>query len=291
MLMDEKLPPSGPSGFPDWDNDSSPSSKDGAGFTTFSPSDTLAPPPPPSTTIPVSTDFSDDVPKPPEPPKPEPDFKSFDSMVQPPSPPTPPPQEVMAPEPPSFDDGKAGDAEHPLAVTQVYSSYGIEYLIMLISLAVLAFSLAAMLNAIVDLSAAKSGSSISSFLDPYSEASLIVSLPIFAYLFLRLEAREESHSSFLADSSRRRGIQIILVVSFLFFIGELIGYIGTLLGSGSESVGSYLNPLSTDYGYSVADKVPWWSDLLHAIIGLVIAGGIFAYFWYKLHKKTGTELL
>jgi hypothetical protein len=230
------------------------------------------------------------MPLPPEPPKPEPEFRpSFDSMIQPPSPPVPP-KEVTAPEPPAFENGVAGDAEHPLAVTQVYSSYGIEYLIMLISLAVLAFSLAAMLNAIVDLSATKSGGSIGSFLDPYSEAALIVSLPIFAFLFLRLEAREESHFSFLADASRRRGIQIILVVSFLFFIGELIGYIGTLLNSGSESVGSYINPLSSDYGYGAAAKVPWWSDLLHAIIGLVIAGGIFAYFWYKLHKKTGTDI-
>lgn len=282
VLMDEKLP-SGSSGFPNWDNEPSDAAGETVKPAVFSPVDSIADESP-ATAIPVTTTVS------------KPQKTSFDDMIEPPAPP-PPPALTTPPPPPSEINSlseqnppafESGDSEHPIAVTQVYSSYGLEYLIMLISLGVLAISLGSMLNAVVDLAASKSGSLVSAIFDPYAEAALIVSLPIFAYLFLRLEAREESHPSFLTDSSRRRGIQIILLISFIVFVGELISYIGTLLGSGSDSYGSsadllYSNPVSSG-GSS------WWVQLLHAVISLLIAGGVFAYYWYKLHKKTGTNL-
>lgn len=279
--MDENT--SSSSGFPNWGNEPSGSENNVFKPAVFSPgnADKSAP----SMTIPVTSDVS------------APPSTSFDSMPEPSAPPAPlapmvpspmPPSEINPPVEQSSGSFENGDAEHPIAVTQVYSSYGLEYLIMLISLAVLAVSLSSMLNAVIDLAASNSGSLVSAIFDPYAEAALIVSLPIFAYLSLRLEAREESHPSFLADSSRRRGIQIVLVLSFIVFIGQLISYIGTLLGNASDSYGSsadllYSNPVSTG-GSS------WWVQLLHAVTSLVIAGGIFAYYWYKLHKKTGSEL-
>lgn len=179
---------------------------------------------------------------------------------------------------------EAGDAEHPLAVTQVYSSYGLEYIIMLISLAVTAVGLGSMLDAVIDLAGSKSASLVGALLNPYAEAALIVSLPIFILLFLRLEAREESDSTLLADASRRRGIQVTLIISFLVFISQLIGYIGGLLSSGSDSYQGAVNLLSTapTGGSAVV-------QLLHALVGLVISGGIFGYYWVKLHKKSGLQ--
>lgn len=191
-----------------------------------------------------------------------------------------PPESAAASEPekPAFQ----GDAEHPLAVTEVYSSYGIEYLIMLITLAISAISLSSLMSSIVDLASAKSGSILSTFLDPYAEAALIVSFPIFVLLFLRLEAKEESDSSLINDASRRRGLQITLVISFLIFISQLVGYIGGLLSSSDDSgYGSF-----SWFTYS-PEPASAAIQLLHAFIGLATAAAVFFYCWYKLHKKSG----
>lgn len=232
-----------------------------------------------------------------EPSEDAPDDTDFSQPLVPPPPPPPP---RMPPSPPSAphvvtdlltatDDDKPdkpfpeGDLDHPIAVVEVYSSHGIEYLIMLISLGVVAVSLSSLLNAIVDLATTKSAGLIGTLFNPYAEAALIVGFPVFAYLFLRLEAREETDTTFLADVSRRRGIQLTLIISFLIAISELIGYIGSLLSSGSDSGSSgVFSPLATPGNGS-----SWGVNFLHAFINLAIAGTIFGYFWYKLHCKTG----
>ncbi len=199
---------------------------------------------------------------------------SFEPPQPAPLPPAPTPQPAPVAAPSVFRD----DTDRPIAVTEVYSSYGIEYFIMLISLGVAAIGLASLLNAVVDMSS-KSAGLASSFLNPYAEAALIVGFPIFAYLFLRLEAKEEADKSLLSDASRRRSIQIIMVISFAVLIGELINYVGSLLSGGSYSV------LTPGTGSN-----SWWVRFLHAFINIVIAGGIFGYYWYKLHRKTGPNL-
>ena len=168
-----------------------------------------------------------------------------------------------------------GDPEHPLAVTEVYSTYGIEYIIMLISLAVAAVSLASVLNAVISL-IGKNAGSITSLLDPYSEASLIVSFPIFAYLFLRLEAKEEQDPTLLSDASRRRAMQVVLIASFALGLIALTTFLGGVFSGGS--------PLSAYSGSSGSSGV---TNFFHTLVNVVLAGGVFGFFWYKLHKKTG----
>lgn len=230
--------------------------------------------------------FNDDISAPPAAPNPS-------SIIAPPGP------SAISEEQPSFSppsppditvSGSEGgnwniDSEHPLPVAEVYSTYGMEYIIMFISLAVAAFSFGSLLDSVIDLAFKQSGNFISGLFDPYSEAALIVSFPIFAFLFLRLEAKEGSNPSLLNDSSRRRSMQIALVVSFIAGLVILSTYLGTLLSS--TNAGDALNSYS--YSYSSSGDTPAGVEFLKAIVNVAIAGSIFGYYWYKLHKKTGRE--
>ena len=189
---------------------------------------------------------------------------------------------------PSQGGSLEADLDHPLPVASVFSTYGMEYLIMFISLGVAATALVGLLDSMVDISMKNSGSLISSLLNPYAEAALIVSFPIFAYLFLRLESKEETIPSLLTDASRRRGMQIALVVSFAAVLSGVIGYLSSLLGSGA-SVGQAASSLlsSSDIGSGTSSGL---GSFLHALFSVIVAGSIFGYYWYKLHKKPGLDL-
>ena len=211
---------------------------------------------------------------PPPPPPPEPSFTPRDASPFTSPPPPPPPPEPEAPP-------REGDPDHPLAVAEVYSTYGMEYILMFISLAIAAISFGSLLNAIVDLTMNSAASVVGSVLDPYAEAALIVSFPVFAFLFLRLESKEESEPSLMTDASRRRGMQIVLVISFIVVLSGLIGYIGSLLSKASPASTYYGTDTSTGSGFAT---------FLHALIDLVLAGVIFGYYWYKLHRKSNRNL-
>jgi type II secretory pathway component PulF len=73
-------------------------------------------------------------------------------------------------------------------------------------------------------------------------------------------------------------MQIVLLISFLFLLGSLIGYIGSLFSS------------SGIYTASGTSGSSGFAKFMHAFIDLAIAGGIFGYYWYKLHRKTGRDL-
>ncbi|HEX5797484.1 MAG TPA: DUF5671 domain-containing protein [Candidatus Saccharimonadales bacterium] len=177
------------------------------------------------------------------------------------------------------------DPDHPLPVAEVYSTYGMEYIIMFISLGVAAFSFGSLLNSVIDLAYKHSGNFISGLFDPYAEAALIISFPIFAFLFLRLESKEKSNPSLLTDASRRRGMQITLVASFIVGLIILSGYIGTLLSN--TSAGDVLNSYSANYSADTGSSAG--ADFLKALVNVSIAGSIFGYYWYKLHRKTTRE--
>jgi uncharacterized membrane protein (UPF0136 family) len=79
----------------------------------------------------------------------------------------------------------------------------------------------------------------------------------------------------LSDTIRRRSIQITLVISFLFTIGTLIDYLNNLLG-GTLVSGPNNSGLAA---------------FLHDFTGFIISGSIFAYYWFKLHKKTEKKII
>ncbi|HSX01190.1 MAG TPA: DUF5671 domain-containing protein, partial [Candidatus Saccharimonas sp.] len=107
----------------------------------------------------------------------------------------------------------------------------------------------------------------------YASPALIVALPIFAILFLRLKKAEDAEPAIRSDPSRRHAIQLLLIVAFAWGIGRLIVYIYSLLnGNGADS---YL-------GSNITAPL---GNFLHTLITVTIAGGLFAYYWIDEHRE------
>ncbi|MGI9027332.1 MAG: DUF5671 domain-containing protein [Candidatus Saccharimonadales bacterium] len=194
----------------------------------------------------LKADLSDDVPPPPPPP-----------LAQPISP--------------------ASNLNNPIAVMNVSTTRGIEYLIMFIALWITATAIASLLHHSVETLSGIDG--IYYGIAPLAAPALIVSLPIFGYLFLRLKKAEIEEPEIRKDPSRKRAIQLTLLVTFLIGIGKIIAYLFSLINGGGEGGGIFEDGYETEYVIS-----PIY-DILHAIITLGIAGGIFVYYWRDIHKK------
>lgn len=193
----------------------------------------------------------------------------------------PPPVDDAAPQAPvtpsTFEGPNAPAA--PQAVVQTFSTRGLEYIIMFIALAVSAFALGSLLHSSVN---AIFGSS-TSFTDPGSDtpfaaSALIVGFPIFVYLFLRLKKAELADPSLRRDPSRKRAIQLTLVLTFLVGLGNVIYFVYSLM-SGTASDTSYNY---NAFGSSSSDSL--LGNFVHLVITLAIAGGIFYYYWRDEHQ-------
>lgn len=165
----------------------------------------------------------------------------------------------------------------PMAVVNVATTRGIEYSIMFIGLWITATAVGFLLHSSVNTLSGRE--SYAESLAPYAGAAAIVALPIFLLLFLRLKKAELTEPSLRSDPSRKRAIQLTLLVTFLIGIFKIIGYIFSLLNGGSESGGLF----GGSYGDDLAISPIF--DLLHSLITLGIAGAIFAYYWVDIHKK------
>lgn len=161
-------------------------------------------------------------------------------------------------------------------VVNTFTTRGIEYVIMFISLWVMASSIGILLHELVNSAFKTSNGGFDSFslIGPATSASLIVALPIFAVLFLRLKKAEQEDVSVRQDHSRKRAINITLVVTFLVGISKVIGTIYQLISGGG--VGGL---------YGAATDFNPLAEVLHLIITLGIAGSIFIYYWRDLHKS------
>ncbi len=179
--------------------------------------------------------------------------------------------QLLPPPPPAPAGSLAGQAGGgPVAVIQQRTTRGLEYIIMFLALAVTAISLGVLLHSFVDASfgAADSDNSWSS----YASAALIVALPIFSFLFLRLKRAELAQPGLRLDPSRRHAVQLTLIVTFLWGLLRLVTYTYSLLNTGVDaSLGSNVtSPLA---------------NFMHLVVTVGIAGGIFAYYWLDEHKK------
>lgn len=166
---------------------------------------------------------------------------------------------------------QADRAQTPIAVVQTLTTRGVEYYLMLISLAVSAASLGAVLhNIATELFSDASSYSFAGGMMSFAGAALLVSLPLFILFFLRLKKAELTNPSLLADPSRRRAIQIALIVTFVAGIISAIGFVFALFnlsyGTAEEE---------TNVGLTIADLV----------ITVLIVGGIFTYYWLDSHRK------
>jgi hypothetical protein len=179
-------------------------------------------------------------------------------------------EDLPVPEPPA-----ASASKPPRPVVQTFSTRSFEYIIMFISLAVAALSLASLLhsnaNALFGSADTTGESSIS-----FAAAALIVSLPVFIVLFLRLKKFELSEPALRQDPSRKRAIQLTFVITFLIGLGNIIYFVYSLM-AGSTDTTAY-NVVGSQASTSML------GNAVHLAISLAIAGGIFAYYWLDEHR-------
>lgn len=189
--------------------------------------------------------------------------------------PSPPPPPDVSQNPPLIT-AQNPVKQAPVAVVQSLSTRGFEYIIMFISLWFTASALGWILHNLVDGLFGESGYYES--LVSFSASALIVALPVFSIMFLRLKKAEQSDPLLTHDPSRRKAIQLTLVVTFLIGMLKIMGYIFSLLNGESNGVffnnSQATNPLAS---------------LVHTLITLFISGSIFAYWWRDQHK-TKTDL-
>jgi len=169
-----------------------------------------------------------------------------------------------------------GASEAPRPVVQNFSTRGLEYIIMFIALAVSAIALGAILHSSVNSlfgsgqSVLSSGGSV-----PFAASALVVGFPVLAYLFLRLKKAEFEDDSLRHDASRKRAVQLTLVVTFLVGLGNVIYFVYSLM-AGTES-----DPYNS-FGSPAANSL--LGNFVHLVITLAIAGGIFMYYWRDEHQ-------
>lgn len=171
----------------------------------------------------------------------------------------------------------AAQATPPVAVVQNFSTRGLEYVIMFISLWVSASSIGFLAHQALS-NAFGVNSDSYSFLgfDQMSIAALVVALPIFTILFLRLKKAERNDPTVKNDPSRKRAVQLTLIITFLIGLGNVIGYVYSLITP----------PVTNTYDAAlVGSGQSGIINLGHTAITLIIAGGIFAYYWHDEHKK------
>lgn len=170
----------------------------------------------------------------------------------------------FAPQPPaavSQPQLMESDGVKPVPVVRVLSPFGVEYVFMTICLFAGAIALIAALITLVN---GKTDFSVLAF----PAATLLVSVPVFGFFFLRLKKLELAHPGLQLDPSKRRSTQFTQIVAFLTMLFTLIGFVFDIFmqmgGQGGPSIGK---------------------AALDALCLLVVAGGILYYYWRDEHKQ------
>lgn len=159
----------------------------------------------------------------------------------------------------SVDPNQSG--LNPVPVVKVLSPRGIEYVFLSVALISGAFALAAILLSLIN-------SSFSFSVIALPVAALVVSVPIFSWLFLREKRAESTNPELKLDASKRRVTKFMQILSFFICFFTLIGLVYSIL---SELAGNLHTSLT---------KI-----ILDVLVVEVIAGGILFYYWRDEHLK------
>jgi hypothetical protein len=189
--------------------------------------------------------------------------------------------DLVPPPPPPSGHHAVSRATQPVSVVQNLTTRGLEYIIMFIALGVTALSLASLLHSNVNnlMGNGDSGTLGSNSAVPLATAALVVALPVLAILFLRLKKAEAADPDLHHDPSRKRAIQLTLVITFLIGLGNIIYFVYGLMTGGDNGPYDY-NPAGSQ---SATGPL---GNAIHLIITLAIAGGIFAYYWFDEHRPS-----
>lgn len=162
----------------------------------------------------------------------------------------------------------------PVAVVNNFSTRGLEYAIMFLSLWAASVSIGFLAhNFVSNLFSVDRFSSYGTVdtASSFATTVLVVTAPIFIALFLRLKKAEFSDSSLRLDTSRTKLTQLTQLVAFVMGVGYLIYFVYKIITPEANSSYSYEDG-------SIGEQ------FLHMLITLFIAGGIFAYYWIDGHR-------
>lgn len=171
--------------------------------------------------------------------------------------PAEPPQHPVVTEPAAV---LPNSGVNPVPVVRVLSTRGVEYLMFTIMLWACAIDLGWILLALIN-----GGADFEVLSFPI--ASLLVALPIFGYLLVRLKSAEFANPALRLEPSKRRLTQITQVVAFLICFFNLVAFIYLIMIK-----------ISGQFDF------PLWKMALNVLVVLGIAGGILAYYWFDEHK-------
>jgi hypothetical protein len=167
-----------------------------------------------------------------------------------------------APTPPAEEESAmmSPASGQSVPVVKVLSVRGVEYFMMTIALWVTASALAWILLNVIN------GSAGFDFIVVPTSA-LIICLPIFAFLFLRLKKAEMANPALKMESSKRRLSQWTQIVAFLAVIINCITFVYEILQKlGNDS------------------KISLPKAFASLVVILVIAGGLLLYYWREEHN-------
>jgi hypothetical protein len=167
---------------------------------------------------------------------------------------------VAPPVPPVAVTPQASELS-PQPVVRVLSPRGIEYVFMTIALLMGAIGLG---SALISLVNKQDNFTVLAF----PVAVLVVSLPTFAWLFLRLKKAESLNPALKLDASKRRSTQFTQIVTFLTCFFTMIGLVTAIFAK-----------LSGNFDGSIVKLI------LDVLVVFVVAGGILAYYWHDEHAK------
>ncbi len=146
-------------------------------------------------------------------------------------------------------------------ITSGFSGSGFEYIIYFLALGVVAISTGAVLHSIVNALIDSEKFSFYQETIPVASAALLVAAPVFLAFMLRLKKKESKNPEVLLDPSRRRAVQLLLLVTFVVGVIKLVAYVYNILTIGDVS--------------AVDPQTSLLSETLHAVITIGISGGIF----------------
>lgn len=162
---------------------------------------------------------------------------------------------------PSLTPSSVPGQVNPSPVVKVLSPMGVEYVFMTISLFTAAGGLTAALLALVN---GKTSFDVLAF----PTALLVVSVPVFAVLFLHAKRHELRDPVLRQDPSKRRSTQFTQIVSFLVCLFTLIGLVSAIFmklgGQSNQSLGK---------------------TALDCLVLIVVFGGMLAYYWRDEHVR------
>jgi len=150
---------------------------------------------------------------------------------------------------------------NPMPVVKVLSPIGLEYAFMTISLFAAAGALTAALLSLVN-------GEFSFAVLSFPTALLVVSVPVFAYLFLRTKRLELTQPHLRLDPSKRRSTQFTQIVCFLVSFFTLVAFVFSVFGK-----------LGGQFHTSIGKTA------LDCLVLLVVFGGILAYYWRDEHQR------